>query len=250
MADTEIEKESERATFYKIRRILARAVLFFKLASLIFILCIIGTFTFENTAHPYSYYLVGLEITIAALICIMSLKMYTYRPMKNLIIPSNFSSTDEDAKFLWMNLSIDINRYEQAASYYLNGVKSYKYSTIFLAGISTAVLGLDLGKSGPLEYAVLAKNIALVIGAMITVSTSLFTYWNIEKYWLINKTIANKLRALRHDLETASAKGDLEKQDGIVLEEIFKKYADTKETFYKYWEGALSERNSQNSAQK
>ena len=162
-------------------------------------------------------------------------------------IPEHFKTAGEEAKLLWSNISSDLSRYEQASYYYFNGVRSYKYSTIILAGISTIVLGLNLGKEQSEDYAVLSKNIALVIGAIITVSTSLFTYWNIEKYWLINKSIVNKLRELKHDLEITFVTGEL---NPAALSAKIQMYKEIKETFYKYWDGALSERSSQSSGQK
>ena len=143
------------------------------------------------------------------------------------------------------NLTYDINKYEEGSSYYFNGVRAYKYSTIILSGISTIVLGLDLkgvtAKIGQMDITTFSKNTAFVIGAIITVATSLMTYWNIEKYWLINKTIVNKLRGLRDELEdTCTSKSNpLNAMDITIQEKV-----------NKYWEGALSDRGSQNDQNK
>jgi hypothetical protein len=82
-----------------------------------------------------------------------------------------------------------------------------------------------------------------VIGAIITVSTALMTYWNIEKYWLQNKTMVNKLRALKDDIESDFVAGKLTDQEK--LQEKIDAYKKIKGDFYKYWEGALSDRGSQ-----
>lgn len=246
MSNSETETETAKGIYFKLRGILKVLILICKIITLTFILCIIGTFTLSITLPPYSYFLIGLEISAALLICFTIVRMNSFRPMGRAKIPEHFKAADNEAKLLWSNISYDLNRYEQASSYYFNGVRTYKYSTIFLAGISTIVLGLDLGKSQNIDYAVLSKNIALVIGAIITVTTSLFTYWNIEKYWLINKTIVNKLTALKHDLEVTFAINEL---DTEALKEKIQNYKEIKETFYKYWDGALSERSSQNSRQ-
>ena len=204
------------------------------------------TSNFSST--PYSYYLVGIEIIIAVMVCFMIIRMSTFKPVGKLKLPDHFKPSVKEAELLWFNITYDINRYEEGSSYYFNGVRVYKYSTILLSGISTIVLGLDLGgiKIGFMDYPTFSKNTALIIGAVITVSTSLFTYWNIEKYWLINKTIVNKLRALRDDLELTSASGSL---DNIVIKDKIKDYTEIKQTFNKYWEGALSERRSQSGDQ-
>lgn len=125
---------------------------------------------------------------------------------------SNYKDTSE---LLLTHIAYVIARYKENASYYFQGIRFYKWSTIILAGISTIVLGLDLGDYSnssvvtKMKYTVLAKNIALVIGAIITVSTALVSYWNIEKYWLTNKTIANKLEALQEDIEHDIVAGTL-----------------------------------------
>ena len=145
------------------------------------------------------------------------------------------------------NITFDINRYEEGTSYYFNGVKTYKHTIIILAGISTIVLGLDFKglviPSLNMEYTAFSKNLALIIGAIIIVFTSLMTYWNMEKYWLTNKTIANKLRALRDEIENEYQAKFL---DSAKIQLYFDKYSGIKETFSKYWEGAFSDRGSQN----
>jgi len=221
-----------------------QVILVCKILTLIFVLCIVATVTSNFSSTPYSYFLVGIEISIAVMMCFMIIRMSTFKPIGKVKVPEHFKPPVKEAELLWFNITYDINKYEEGSSYYFNGVRVYKYSTILLSGISTIVLGLDLGgiKIGSMDYPTLAKNTALVIGAIITVSTSLFTYWNIEKYWLINKTIVNKLRALRDDLEITSASGSL---DNLVVKDKIKDYSEIKQTFNKYWEGALSERSSQ-----
>lgn len=69
----------------------------------------------------------------------------------------------------------------------------------------------------------------------------MMAYWNIEKYWLQNKTISHKLTELKDEIENEDKAGDL-KQDKI--QGKFTKYATIKSEFYKYREGALGERNN------
>lgn len=174
-------KEESAHEKFKLRKKLGELILCFKIAAILSFLGIAATFTIEHTLSQYSYFAVGLEISAGLLIGVLSFKMHTYRPREIPECPIQIANTREEAKFLWPNLSNDINQYEQAASYYFNGVRTYKYSTILLAGISTVVLGLDFGKDTSMEFAVFAKNTALVIAAVIAVLTSLFTFWNIEK---------------------------------------------------------------------
>jgi hypothetical protein len=225
-----------------------KAILICKILVIIFILCIIATVTWGFVEVPYSYFLIGIELSVTIIMCFTVIRMNTFKKMGKLKLPRYFAPSLVEAELLWFNITNDINRYEEGSSYYFNGVRAYKYSTILLSGISTIILGLDLDKIDKMtmDYPTFSKNVALVIGAIITISTSLFTYWNIEKYWLINKTIVNKLMTLRDDLEVTFASGSLDK---IAIKEKIKNYKEIKETFNKYWEGALSERSSQNSSQ-
>jgi hypothetical protein len=189
-----------------------------------------------------------MEIAIAFIFCFGILKMNSNRPKEPINIPEHFKTKDEQAILLWKNITHDVNKYEANSFYFFNSVRIYKYSTIILSGISTIVLGLDLGdiKIGFMDYATFSKNTALIIGAIITVSTSLMVYWNIEKYWLINKKIVNKLKDLRDEIEDADASNSLQNE----IKEKIKKYKEVKENFNKYWEGVLSERSSQSLQQK
>ena len=237
--------QSKSINWHKVAK---KAILICQLLMLIFVLCIVATVTMNYAQRPYTYFFVGIEVCIALMLGFTIIRMNTFKPAGKLRLPGHFTPTAKEAELLWFNISYDINRYEEGSSYYYNGVKAYKYTTILLSGLSTIVLGLDLGNItiGWMDYPVFSKNVALVIGAIVTVTTALFTYWNIEKYWLINKTIVNKLRALRDDLEIAFAAGTL---DGAAIQMKVEKYNEIKETFNKYWEGALSERSSQSGVQ-
>jgi hypothetical protein len=246
MDNTTTESEGINTRTFDWHRTSRKVILICKILILIFVLCIIATITLKFSLAPYSYFLVGIEISVAIIMCFMIIRMSTFKPRGKIKPPEHFTPVVKEAELLWFNITYDISRYEEGSSYYFNGVRVYKYSTIILSGISTIILGLDLGAIGLMDYPTFSKNAALIIGAIITVSTSLFTYWNIEKYWLINKTIVNKLRALRDDLEISSASGSL---DNTTVKEKIKKYNEVKETFNKYWEGALSERSSQSGGQ-
>jgi hypothetical protein len=219
-------------------------ILIAKCLILLFLLLIVSTFTYQQHFFPYTIYLIGIEVAITFMGCFMVIRMNTFKNKSPLSLPEHFKPKDEQSKLLWINLTYDISKYEEGSSYYFNGVRAYKYSTIILSGLITIVLGLDLGKInvGFLDYPTLAKNIALVLGAIVTSYSALMTYWNIEKYWFLNKTIVNKLRALRDELEDYISTN---KFDPAEIQKKVVKYNEIKETFNKYWEGALSERGTQ-----
>lgn len=232
-------KKAPKPNWYLIAKY---GVAFAKFLLLLFSLFIVATLTADLVQKPYANYFIGIEAALALMIAFDIIRRNRERPKNTIVVPEAFNETDEQARLLWLKLMHDINRYKDNSSYYFSSVKFYKYSTIVLAGISTVILGLDLGDPEfflPIGYTIFSKNVALVIGAIITVSTSLMTYWNIEKYWLINKTIVNKLKALRDDVEDANAAKIL---DQAAISNYVKKHGEIKETFNKYWEGALSER--------
>jgi hypothetical protein len=222
-----------------------KGILISKIAVLLFILLFAITITIRNIVLPYSIYLVGIECAIFLMAGLMILRMSTFKP-KDEYNTSKLITKKEQLFLLLINITYDINRFEEGSSYFFNGVRVYKYSTMILAGLSTILLGLSF-KDLPFPsdfkayYPEVAKNIAFVIGAIITVYTGLMTYWNIEKYWLQNKAVVNKLRALRDEIENEDR---AQKLSDDIIQEKFNKYQQIKGEFYKYWEGALSGKNA------
>lgn len=219
-----------------------------KLLFTFFLLCIVITATSQLLSPPYSIFVIGIEVSLALLATFTIIRMSSIKKFTSYDF-ERLKQQTEPVRLLLTNINSDIIKYEQGASYYFNGVRLYKYSTLILAGLSTIILGLDLSNYetiffGKMNYTTFAKNAALIIGAVITVSTSLMSYWNIEKYWLTNKTIVNKLKALRDDIENDFVAGKLNNNETKIEEKIHD-YKKVKDDFYKYWEGALADRGSQ-----
>ena len=216
-----------------------------KIMVLIFILLFVITLTNNTINSPFNIYLIGIECAIFLMSGLMILKMSTFKT-KTEYDASKLITKQDQLSLLLINISYDIDKFEEGSSYYFNGVRVYKYSTMILAGISTILLGLsfnDLPFSVNFKayYPLVAKNIAFIIGAIITVYSGLMTYWNIEKYWLQNKTIVHKLRSLRDEIENEYRGGKLTND---IIQNKFEKYQEIKGEFYKYWEGALSGKNT------
>lgn len=211
---------------------------------LLFLFLIVATLTYQQVLLPFSIYSIGIEAAVTIMACFMLIRMNTSKSKSTFSPPEHFKTNNEQSKLLWNNLTYDINKYEEGSSYYFNGVRAYKYSTIILSGLITIVLGLDLSKIdvGFSDYPTLSKNIALILGAIVTSYSAIMTYWNIEKYWFLNKTIVNKLRALRDELEDYISTNRFDQAE---IQKKVVKYNEIKETFNKYWEGALSERGTQ-----
>ncbi|HTE01631.1 MAG TPA: hypothetical protein VK668_20225 [Mucilaginibacter sp.] len=210
------------------------------------ILCLVSFLTVHYILLPYSICVIGIwcGLSLYAIVSMVKRKSVWIRKPYN---KDNLKHADNSELLLLLTeITNDIHRY-QAASYnnFLN-VRSYKHTTLILSGVSTILLGLSLEKIFPSvkdQYSLYAKNIAFIIGAIITVYSAITSYWNIEKYWLINKSIANKLIALKFEVE------DLDTKDPILPDDIQKmvvNYQNIKLDFYKYWEGALSGKGAQN----
>ncbi|TKK68248.1 DUF4231 domain-containing protein [Ilyomonas limi] len=246
--ENQSENQADKKEHRDWHKISKQGTLISKFLFLLFLLFLVITATLNFIIYPYSLFVVGLEVSLALISAFTIVRMSTFKPTK----PYDFEKLKEHKepiKLLLTNINYDIARYEEGSSYYFNGVRFYKYSTIILAGISTIILGLDFSDYGDMivfgemRYTTFAKNIALIIGAIITVTTALMTYWNIEKYWLTNKTIVNKLRALRDDVESDFVAGKLNNGEKTLQEKI-DEYKKIKGDFYKYWEGALADRGS------
>jgi hypothetical protein len=211
------------------------------------VLCIIGLLSVA-TAHfvkePYCWWLIGIWVALGALLVSSSLKTKTAWHHRK-YDPSRLANPSPQLILLLTTIHFDVQKYQNMAFNNFLSVRNYKHTTIFLSGLSTVVLGVNFEGVIPNfkdVYPVYAKNIALIIGAIITAYTALTTYWNIEKYWLINKTIANKLKELQYEVE------DLDKQGPVsatALQIEVSKYQAIKSDFNKYWDGALSGKGSE-----
>jgi hypothetical protein len=153
---------------------------------------------------------------------------------------------DSQLILLLTNIHVDIKRYQAAAYANYLSVRTFKHITLLLSAVSTIVLGLNIDNLFPAiknDWHFYSKNIALIIGAMIAAYSALMSYWNTEKYWLINKSIANKLIALKYEIEDMDKKQKISAND---IEEKVLDYQNIKADFFKYWEGALSGKGAQN----
>jgi hypothetical protein len=112
-----------------------------------------------------------------------------------------------------------------------------KFSTLFLAAASTIVLGLDSAFLVPH-----AKNIALVLGALMTLLGAIASFLNIEEYWMRNNAIHLRLKALRDRLVYLTA--DLQQIENAVLQQIINDYQAITESNINYWYDAIAERHA------
>lgn len=129
------------------------------------------------------------------------------------------------------NYSERKSRHLKKTTYFL------KFSMLLLAAASTVVLGLDAASLIPY-----AKNIALVLGALMTLLGGIASFLNIEEYWMRNNAIHLRLKALRDRLIYLTA--DLQQIEEHILQSIINDYQAITESNINYWYDAIAERNA------
>lgn len=118
-------------------------------------------------------------------------------------------------------------------------VRWFKYPLVILTAISTMVLGLELGP----DWVVRQKNIALVIGAIITGLTTLMTFWNVEEYWVKNKVIELQLISLLNKFQFEKMVGLTESK----IKEYFAQYQNIVSQQEEVWRTSLDEKDENDS---
>ncbi len=146
---------------------------------------------------------------------------------------------EEQIKILEYSINDNKNKYTNQRKYMFRLVKWYKYPLVILSALSTVILGLQIGD----EWIQWQKNIALIVMAAITLLTTLFTFWNIEEYWLQNKVIEQQLDVLRQ-------KFAYEKAKGLTTESIDALFGELQSIIgqqHSYWQSALDDKVEVNS---
>jgi len=217
----------------------------------IIILCKIGIYccifliaawwTFSHVSMPYGLFLSGIELSIAVAASFTTIRLGTKKPWKPYVNKGLLSESSQ-VILLLSNIVMDMKQFDQTGNYYFTGVRFYKYTTAILSGISTVLLGLSiktLNKEWAEIYPELSKNIAFVIGAIITVWTSLMSYWNIEKYWQQSKSVVYKLGALKKEIENLDKAGNLTAE---AIQQKYEAYVTIIEEYNKYRQGGNDNR--------
>jgi hypothetical protein len=143
-----------------------------------------------------------------------------------------FSSKEQENNFAEL-LEIAIQKMAKKAS----GLKMAHYSlsiaTLLLSAILTIILGFHLKNDVDL---ILSKNIALILGALITFLTGVNAFWKLESYWVRRKILLRRLEDLRD--EFTFQKLSANKED---LDSLFAKYQSIQNYQTLYWEDIYNE---------
>lgn len=146
---------------------------------------------------------------------------------------------NELTKLLEGKLNTSITEFEKRRRKMFNVVRGFKYPLVLLTAISTIVLGLELGP----DFVVKQKNLALIIGAVVTGLTTLMTFWNVEEYWIKNKVIELQLKSLQNKFQFEKTAGLSEER----VKNFFKQYQVILGQQEELWKATLDEKNENDS---
>jgi len=140
---------------------------------------------------------------------------------------------EEQVEVFTLNLDESLHKHKSIRRKMFMMVRRYKYPLVILSGISTIVLGLDLH----VDYIKIQKNVALVIGAIITGLSTLMIFWNVEEYWLRNKITEHQLTLLKEKFEFERVNEKEFTQER--LNEFFEEYHQIINEQQLYWKSVL-----------
>jgi hypothetical protein len=111
---------------------------------------------------------------------------------------------------------------------------------LLLAAASTVLLGINVKDNS--NYLVWSRNVALVLGALSTFLVGLSALFNIESYWLKQKVLFARVRALRERCCFQQAE-----EGGLspgAIETAFFEYRAIMDERIEYWEKLAAENES------
>ena len=143
-------------------------------------------------------------------------------------------------KFLFASLDRSVDKYSAESRRLKRWTFSLRITLLLLSGISTVLLGLNVASDN--GYALWSRNVALVLGALSTFVVGLSAFWNVEQYWLKQKVLFARLRALRERcLYEQSKTGHLTAND---IDSAFLEFRSLMDDRIEYWERAASTNSS------
>lgn len=143
-----------------------------------------------------------------------------------------FVNKEQETNFEQL-LNAAIIKLAQKARALKRGYYALSISILLLSAILTIILGFHVNDE---NYLIRFKNIALVIGALITFLTGLNAFWKLQSYWVRRKILLHRLKELQN--EFAFQKLSTQNED---LENLFAKYQSIQSYQTLYWEDIYNE---------
>jgi hypothetical protein len=168
------------------------------------------------------------------------------------INPTDAASSEhpKQLNYLLDRVNDEIKLFTEKTNQSFRTVKIFKVTNVLLSALITIVLGVNLKWFGAnnegayliaAQYSMIAKDVALILGAILTLLGTLAIFWDIEKYWLQNKVTKQQLKILRNELNYLKNRETPITQDE--LDRIFNKFQNIMRQFHLYWEGVLQDIN-------
>lgn len=139
-------------------------------------------------------------------------------------------------KFLFDALDRAVEKYQAESKRLKRWTFGLRISLLILSGASTILLGLNVTPDN--GYALWSRNAALMLGAVSTFIVGLSAFWNLEQYWLKQKVLFARVRALRERCHFDQARtGKLSAEQ---VEQAFLEFRALMDDRIEYWERAAT----------
>jgi hypothetical protein len=142
----------------------------------------------------------------------------------------------EKVDFLNTEISNRLNTFESKRNQNRKEAIALKIISSILGALITILLGLKLGTG----FEAAAVNIALVLGATISIVNTFEVFWNPKSLWIKYTVTTNELRSLRSDIEYLTKKG-IDKITVKEIDELYKRYCTILKETNKSWQKYRSE---------
>lgn len=134
--------------------------------------------------------------------------------------------------FLFEMLDKTVTKYRVESNRLKRLTYFFRITVLFLSACSTVLLGLNV--TGDPNYLIWSRNIVLGMGALSSFLLGLSAFWNVESYWLKQKVLHARVRAIQERCKYLKAE-----QDSLSPEQIqaaFGEYRRLMDDRIEYWE--------------
>jgi hypothetical protein len=140
--------------------------------------------------------------------------------------------------FLFETLDKAVSKYGAESKRLKRWTYLLRVAVLLLAGCGTVLLGLNVTNDP--NYLIWSRNLVLVLGALSTFLVGLSAFWNVESYWLKQKVLFARVRALREQCAFLRAKdGSLSPEE---IEAAFLEFRAMMTDRIEYWDELASQK--------
>ena len=133
--------------------------------------------------------------------------------------------------FLFQLLDNAVSKYRAESKRLKRWTYFFRIAVFSLSACSTVLLGINVSEP---NYPIWSRNVVLGMGALSTFLIGLSAFWNIESYWLKQKVLFARLRAIQEHYQFIRAEQDMLSPEQI--QAAFAKYRQLMDERIEYWE--------------